>query len=98
MMSRSPMGWGRHGGSLRYAMAATSGKCVAHLGSRRLPSLLKSTAMMEPTAARELSLLAKKNAGNFSIVMKDGQMDNGEDFYKKEVRLAGTWYESANPH
>lgn len=47
------------------------------------PARIYTTAMMEPDAAEELDQLAKRNGGNFTVVMSDGTILTSDEFFKK---------------
>lgn len=50
---------------------------------RRLPlTAIYTSAMQQPDAARELDDLAKRNGGRFTVVLGDGKIVKGEDFFK----------------
>ncbi len=50
---------------------------------RRLPTtVIYTSAMQQPDAARELDTLAKRNNGKFTVVMGEGKVIKGEDFFK----------------
>ena len=50
---------------------------------RRLPmTAIYTSAMQQPDAARELDTLAKRNNGRFTVVMGEGKVIKGEDFFK----------------
>ncbi len=44
-------------------------------------TIIHTTAMMEPDAARELDDLAKRNGGNFTIVNADGSITTSKDYF-----------------
>lgn len=46
-------------------------------------TIIHTTAMMEPDAARELDDLAKRNGGNFTIVNADGSITTSKDYFAK---------------
>lgn len=51
---------------------------------RRLPATtIHTSAMQQPDAARELDNLARRNNGKFTVVLGDGKIVKGEDFFKK---------------
>jgi hypothetical protein len=45
-------------------------------------TIIHTTAMMEPDAAEELSLLAKQNGGKFTIVQSTGLIIQGDEYFK----------------
>ncbi len=47
------------------------------------PARIYTTAMMEPDAAEELDQLAKRNGGNFTVVMGDGTILTSDEFFKR---------------
>ncbi|MGV3660007.1 MAG: hypothetical protein ACO1TE_07475, partial [Prosthecobacter sp.] len=50
---------------------------------RRLPmTAIYTSAMQQPDAARELDDLARRNNGRFTVVLGDGKIVKGEDFFK----------------
>ena len=50
---------------------------------RKLPmTAIYTSAMQQPDAARELDALAKRNNGRFTVVMGEGKVIKGEDFFK----------------
>lgn len=50
---------------------------------RRLPmSAIYTSAMQQPDAAKELDDLARRNNGRFTVVLGDGKIVKGEDFFK----------------
>lgn len=50
---------------------------------RRLPmTTIHTSAMQQPDAARELDDLARRNNGKFTVVLGDGKIVKGEDFFK----------------
>lgn len=50
---------------------------------RRLPmTAIYTSAMQQPDAAPELDTLAKRNNGKFTVVMGEGKVIKGEDFFK----------------
>lgn len=50
---------------------------------RRLPvTAIYTSAMQQPDAAPELDSLAKRNNGRFTVVLGDGKIVKGEDFFK----------------
>ena len=50
---------------------------------RKLPmTAIYTSAMQQPDAARELDSLAKRNNGRFTVVMGEGKVIKGEDFFK----------------
>lgn len=61
----------------------TAIEAITELNKKGKPAVINTTAMMEPKAARELGTLAAKNNGKFTIVMKDGSVVKGADFFKK---------------
>ncbi|WP_395744026.1 hypothetical protein [Prosthecobacter sp.] len=49
---------------------------------RKLPmTAIYTSAMQQPDAARELDTLAKRNNGRFTVVMGEGKVIKGEDFF-----------------
>ncbi len=59
-------------------------EAITELNKKGKPAQINTTAMMEPRAATELALLAEKNGGKFTIVMKDGKVVKGEDYFKNK--------------
>ena len=57
---------------------------ITDLNKKGKPTVINTTAMMEPRAARELGQLANKNGGKFTIVLEGGKIVKGEDFLKKK--------------
>ena len=55
---------------------------VTEANSRGKRTVIHTTAMMEPGAARELDELARRNGGKFTVVMADGKVVKGADFLK----------------
>ncbi len=50
---------------------------------RRAPmTVIHTSAMQQPDAARELDDLARRNNGKFTVVMGEGKVIKGEDFFK----------------
>jgi hypothetical protein len=50
---------------------------------RKLPmTAIYTSAMQQPDAARELDTLAKRNNGRFTVVMGEGKVIKGEDYFK----------------
>jgi len=50
---------------------------------RKLPmTTIHTSAMQQPDAAIELDLLAKRNNGKFTVVMGEGKVIKGEDYFK----------------
>lgn len=50
---------------------------------RRLPmTAIYTSAMQQPDAAKELDDLARRNNGRFTVVLGDGKIVKGEDFFK----------------
>ncbi len=50
---------------------------------RRLPlTAIYTSAMQQPDAARELDDLARRNGGRFTVVLGDGKIVKGEDYFK----------------
>ena len=50
---------------------------------RKLPmTAIYTSAMQQPDAARELDTLAKRNNGKFTVVMGEGKVIKGEDYFK----------------
>ncbi len=50
---------------------------------RKLPmTAIYTSAMQQPDAAPELDTLAKRNNGRFTVVMGEGKVIKGEDFFK----------------
>ena len=50
---------------------------------RRPPmTVIHTSAMQQPDAARELDTLAKRNNGKFTVVMGEGKVIKGEDYFK----------------
>lgn len=50
---------------------------------RKLPmTVIHTSAMQQPDAAVELDLLAKRNNGKFTVVLGEGKVVKGEDYFK----------------
>lgn len=50
---------------------------------RRAPmTVIHTSAMQEPSAARALDQLAKRNNGKFTVVMGEGKVIKGDDYFK----------------
>ena len=45
-------------------------------------TIIHTTAMMAPKAARDMATLAAENGGDFTIVMEGGKIVKGEEFFK----------------
>lgn len=55
---------------------------VTAANARGKPAIIHTTAMMEPSAARELNDLARRNGGKFTVVNADGSITKSADFFK----------------
>lgn len=56
---------------------------VTSENKRRAPmTVIHTSAMQQPDAARELDDLARRNNGKFTVVMGEGKVIKGEDFFK----------------
>ena len=55
---------------------------VTEANSRGKRTVIHTTAMMEPGAAKELDELARRNGGKFTVVKADGKVVKGVDFLK----------------
>lgn len=56
---------------------------VTQFNSRGRKTIIHTTAMMEPEAADDLADLARRNGGSFTVVMANGQVLKGDDFFKR---------------
>lgn len=59
---------------------------VTAFNARGKPAVIHATAMMEPSAARELNELAIRNGGKFTVVNADGSITKGADFFKSAAK------------
>ncbi len=54
---------------------------------RKLPmTTIHTSAMQQPDAAIELDLLAKRNNGKFTVVLGEGKVVKGEDYFKMKKK------------
>ncbi len=56
---------------------------VTNANSRGKRAVIHTTAMMEPDAADDLADLAARNRGKFTVVLANGQVMQGADFFKR---------------
>jgi len=55
---------------------------VTAANARGKPATIHTTAMMEPSAAKDLADLARRNGGKFTVINADGKVTKGDDFFK----------------
>lgn len=58
---------------------------IAANGRKGKPSVIHTTALMSPSAARDLDELARRNGGKFTVVMADGKVIKSADFFKENT-------------
>ncbi len=56
---------------------------VTNANSRGKRAIINTTAMMEPDAADDLADLAARNRGKFTVVLGNGQVLQGDEFFKR---------------